>query len=1371
MRFLTLRNCRRPAYPLRYLWLLFILSPAALFSTEPWPLPLFLSEPKAALQAAEQRPASNADAVVLDYQIKFRVDENGRISRLYRMILRPLTDAGAKQCSVFSHAWLSWRQDKPRLRTRVITADGTAHDLDTATITEAGIPTALQGVFTDAKLLSAPLPAVAPGVLIETESETNDREVLNPEGSIERYSLPFRIPIQHLVITIEAPASAPLRVAVRGLSNVHRTEEHAAALQKVMLEASDLPVREPLPLAGSDVAVAPEVVFSTSPAWQQVASWYAQVVDRQIETPQPPASGEVRLAEVEAILAEIQKTVRYTGVELGLAAYVPRSPQETLARGYGDCKDKSALLAARLRRAGIRAELALLAPYPATEIVPDVPGIEAFSHAIVYVPGRDPLWIDPTSEFTPARRLPWADQGRLALIVNPQTTELVRTPESAAADNRTTTTYTVRLVDEGKPGFIKTREASGVAEDFMRAVALRATQLSDEQKKSEYTRMAKLLSVERLINADWGSPTDLGGPARMILEAEGYLQAAGSEQSAYVYIPQRIAESAELHGLLEGIAPEDKSSVKKVRTEDYCVPYAFTLEDRWKIVPPPGFTLMQLPTPRDIPMGPFTLQRRASAQADHSLLFAYTLEVPKRCFTMSEAAQLSKAFASANAQRGVRLEFLPEGARLMADGKWKEGFGLLRRDALSQPPRVPAKLRYASALLQVGLRDLAVEECRKAIQIDPKSARAYEWLAWVLRHDPVGRLYFPGMRLKEADEAIRKAVELDSNDKHLIAEEAIIKEWEPSAERYADASNLADAIKLLEPIAADLPNIGEQDLLPSALFYARRFSDVQAFYDREEGRTAPADFRLAAIAAADGVDAAIRESETLVDRQEQRKENLRRSGQDLIYVGEYEKAADLLQAGAADGDSSHQSDAELLRHAHRRTEIHISNDPVIAVVQRYIFALFDSDAKHRLDGLLSPESRLLTYETQRSALFSLLTSYSWIAGQNLSTRAMADIAVSNIEFKSEGDDATGYRVRFADPAANGAMNTLAWVVKYDGSYKILGLRDDSFATGAKALELVSKGNLDAARRWLNWQRDEFPDPSGTDVLDVNPLLRLWPPPDGAPDRDRIIAAAASLVALGPDGRNGIEALNDVRDRGYGDSYTTWIDLAIAEALSRSGRFDESLPVWQRLYQVHPSSSSAFTSLGAAMIGGGRTDMALKLTNSVRPDEPHYADALRLRGRAYQAQQKFAEAAQVFRELCSSSHALGADWNNLAWLTLYAPGVMPPDLKAAETAVRLTQERDRASIHTLSTVQADVGKLKQSRDMLLRYLSNDEHIGDEVWYVLARMAEQLELEEVALQIYSKITKPEQLTGDSVYELAQIRRDTLRVVSGESISKKR
>jgi transglutaminase-like putative cysteine protease len=41
--------------------------------------------------------------------------------------------------------------------------------------------------------------------------------------------------------------------------------------------------------------------------------------------------------------------VRYTGVEFGEAAIVPRKPSETLERRFGDCKDKAPLLVAMLR--------------------------------------------------------------------------------------------------------------------------------------------------------------------------------------------------------------------------------------------------------------------------------------------------------------------------------------------------------------------------------------------------------------------------------------------------------------------------------------------------------------------------------------------------------------------------------------------------------------------------------------------------------------------------------------------------------------------------------------------------------------------------------------------------------------------------------------------------------------------------------------------------------------------------------------------------------------------------------------------------------------------------------------------------------------
>jgi len=46
-----------------------------------------------------------------------------------------------------------------------------------------------------------------------------------------------------------------------------------------------------------------------------------------------------------------------------------------LKRGYGDCKDKAALLAAMLRTAGVSASLALLSSGPGRDINPDLPGM------------------------------------------------------------------------------------------------------------------------------------------------------------------------------------------------------------------------------------------------------------------------------------------------------------------------------------------------------------------------------------------------------------------------------------------------------------------------------------------------------------------------------------------------------------------------------------------------------------------------------------------------------------------------------------------------------------------------------------------------------------------------------------------------------------------------------------------------------------------------------------------------------------------------------------------------------------------------------------------------------------------------------------
>ena len=63
-----------------------------------------------------------------------------------------------------------------------------------------------------------------------------------------------------------------------------------------------------------------------------------------------------------------------------------RDRSEVIQRHYGDCKDKANLLVAMLRAAGIPANLALLSTGPGRDVDPQLPGINQFDHAIVYVP-------------------------------------------------------------------------------------------------------------------------------------------------------------------------------------------------------------------------------------------------------------------------------------------------------------------------------------------------------------------------------------------------------------------------------------------------------------------------------------------------------------------------------------------------------------------------------------------------------------------------------------------------------------------------------------------------------------------------------------------------------------------------------------------------------------------------------------------------------------------------------------------------------------------------------------------------------------------------------------------------------------------------
>jgi transglutaminase-like putative cysteine protease len=143
-------------------------------------------------------------------------------------------------------------------------------------------------------------------------------------------------------------------------------------------------------------------------------------VDKQIKSADVRSlvEGTDRSATPLAIAARLatllHRNVRYTGVEFGQAAVVPATPSEVQQRRFGDCKDKSALLVAMLRAVGLQANVALLRSGYGLDVDQNVPGLDLFDHAIVYLDGSKPLWIDATANELRVGILPSGDQGRFA---------------------------------------------------------------------------------------------------------------------------------------------------------------------------------------------------------------------------------------------------------------------------------------------------------------------------------------------------------------------------------------------------------------------------------------------------------------------------------------------------------------------------------------------------------------------------------------------------------------------------------------------------------------------------------------------------------------------------------------------------------------------------------------------------------------------------------------------------------------------------------------------------------------------------------------------------------------------------------------------
>src|SRR5690606_8663753 len=121
------------------------------------------------------------------------------------------------------------------------------------------------------------------------------------------------------------------------------------------------------------------------------------------------------------------KNTRYVALEFGIYGHKPRRCVQTVARGWGDCKDKATVIVSMLRELGIESTIVIVRTQLRGDFASSIASLAPYDHAIEYVPSLD-LYLDGTAEYAGAQELPRMDLSAQAILVNRGDAEVVRLP-------------------------------------------------------------------------------------------------------------------------------------------------------------------------------------------------------------------------------------------------------------------------------------------------------------------------------------------------------------------------------------------------------------------------------------------------------------------------------------------------------------------------------------------------------------------------------------------------------------------------------------------------------------------------------------------------------------------------------------------------------------------------------------------------------------------------------------------------------------------------------------------------------------------------------------------------------------------------------
>jgi|GEM_PF-5363599 len=1289
-----------------------VFSTSLLFAQQPWEEP-FHNDQAALLSAVEALgPVSGdhfADGIYQHTLLRWEADRRRTITQ--RTVYKVVNAAIGADILRAAGAWAPWFQNTPVIKARVITPDGRERWLDPKTLSEQAAPAILRGAYEGLRNLVGPLPGLADGALVEIEVQTRDRRPLLDSPITQSTPIVDVMPSRRIVVEIDAPADFDLQWKPRSLPDLQVEESAEGRRRRVRFTVNDVEAFGANPwarLASGGLYGLPTLSFSTGGAWNEVAAAYHRLVEKQLDgKPVPgdwPAADEDRLTTITSLAKQVHEKVRYEALLLGQASIQPRRPAETLERGYGDCKDKALLLKALLAEAGIESRLALVNAAAADDIDPDLPGFGTFNHAILYLPGEQPLWIDATAEFTPIGELPALVQGRWALIVDDAAIGLIKAPASTSTDNR----YSQRIEQIYQAdGSIVTRTQQ-VFHGVLAEAPRERQHHSPDAAEDLLHRLGGGGGLQQeldLIEAD--DPRSLESPYTVRLELSAKPKGARYSQDFLAAAHESAPALASL-GFAAWVSPGDDAAPAPLK-----LPFAYQAELETRIVPPPGYKLRKLPISERHELGPAIFETTWSVDEDGAVVARTTFDTVVRDLDPDQAAAFREGLRRINQQKPETIYLDNAVAVGIRTGALKAALEAAQAAVGSAPDDLFAGTRMVEALMAVGAGTKAREEARRLVEAFPEEAAAYMALGEALLRGSLGQRIGP--RDLDRDGAIAafyKALELDPIARTPVARLVDAHSFAPDGSRYAPQSLMAEAVDLIQ---RELENENTSDRAKPELYrerammlgYSERYEELAAAVDGET-RYPLISYAMKAAAVLHGVDAALSIAGG-IEQEHQRLTAIDNTAGTLYFMRQYPQSKALYEAAsqAAEAmvprhtsakrlESRARSAAILRRHDDLRSEL---KGPAVVVHDWMLLPYRDSWREDlvRLSGsscgVLEIRNPKAGADFERGAL----TARHAMGSAGLWIDHAADWTVSFTETDIQGDDETGYWVR--GYSTSGAPAARPWMAAFvelqDGEFKILdaasSVQPSLADLGCTLTKRLERDGLESVQVWL----DRI---AQTDLHGLDGFQTFWCEqcPNSPAD------ARVALALLQSSDREFSADVTSVLEQAYleeeGLDRKSAVALGWAAALRTAGAIDEEAALLTELADKHPLLTPVVGAAAGAQSRLGDDERALALLESGLAASPKHPDLIRRRAALAMEQGDMAETQRALTELEATSQSRASDYNGVAWTAVVAGEAAPAALAAIRKGLALAPNSPYL-LNTEAALQALDGNPDRARALL------------------------------------------------------------------------